>query len=227
MKTLLNFVFCALIFTSPSYAADNKEADTEAARGLSILRQLITPENYKSYGLNSMSEITQLELGSGVDVFYVFNNDLKEFRATTDLSKVIKPSQTRIYPVTVNGEGRLLITVRQREGKWRTAKFGRPDVAANLAKRAAIERFMKLDLSSDYELEIPAMHLNFVATGKPGVTNSILLLPLDHFTMMAVNPGLKNVPPFAKVTGIKSAQEVFGILTENAKTISSPEPPNE
>jgi hypothetical protein len=227
MKTVQTLLICVLIFTLPLRASKNKDADAEASRGLLVLKQLITAENYKDYGFNSMEEVSQLELGTGIDVFYVFNDDLKGFQATTDPGKVIKPSETRIYPVTVKGEGRLLITVRLRDGKWRTAKFGRPDLALNLAKRQANQKAFKLGGSNEYELEIPAMHLNFVAVGRPDVTKSIMLLPLDHFTMVAVSPELKNVPPTAAVSGIKTAQEVFGTLSEKAMTITAPEQPSE
>jgi hypothetical protein len=227
VKTLQTLLLCVVIFVPPLCAGENKDADAEALRGLSILKQLITAENCKQYGFNSMNEVSLVQLGTGIDVFYVFNDDLKEFQTTTNLGKVIKPSETRIYPVTVNGEGRILITVSLRNGKWRTAKFGRPDLALNLAKREADQKAFKLVGSNEYELEIPAMHLSFVAVGRPDVATSILLSPLNHFTMMAVNPGLKNVPPFAAVSGIKSAREVFGALAENAKSITTPEQPTD
>jgi hypothetical protein len=88
---------------------DDPQADAAAVRGLATLKQLITPQDYMYHNLKSFEEVSQLTLGEGAPVFYVYDDDLVNFSRTTNLADLLKNVNTRIYPILINGEGRILM----------------------------------------------------------------------------------------------------------------------
>jgi hypothetical protein len=201
-------------------------ADSEAAHGLDVLKQLITRENFKDYGLTSIEEVSLLKLIGGVDVFYVFNDDLKA--AAERPEKVpITPSQTRVYPVTVNGRGCLLITIRYREGQWRTAAFGGLGEASSLARMISTQQTLKSSSARVYEVEIPSLDLAYGAVEAPNTDSNPTLFPLSSKALRAANPGLAPGADlrFAHVSGFVSARQLFTILAPIAKRLNEGSPP--
>jgi hypothetical protein len=73
---------------------------------------------------------------------------------------VVRPSQTRFYPVTLKEEGKFLITVRYREGKWQFASFEETDNAYNMVRLMSANKFMGGKDLNLYAIEIPALHLS-------------------------------------------------------------------
>jgi hypothetical protein len=203
----------------------NNQEEHEAARSLEVLKQLITKENYQNFGLRSLDEVSNLQLGQGADVFFVFNNDLKEFGRDSKLASVVKRSQSRIYPVLVNGEGRLLITLRKHEGTWRVASFGESDVAYNLAKLEEGRNWLNLPKTGLIAVQIPARHLSFASFGQPSGNDDLLLTPLNPTEVMVQGFGPQHTEFFQKHSkftaeehGIVSAKEVLAALADTAST---------
>jgi hypothetical protein len=159
-------------------------ADSEAGRALNILKQLITTQNFKDYGLTTYEQVSQLKLIGGVDVFYVFNDDLKNFTPDKIPGSVVTPSQTRIYPVTNDGHGCVLITVRYREGRWRTAGFGQISQAYNLA------RMINSGASHLYVIELPSLNLAYASPTLPRHDSDMELFALSPESFRAANPGI-------------------------------------
>jgi hypothetical protein len=193
----------------------------EAVRGLSVVRELVTKENLGRYGFKSLDELSRLQLGRGVDVFFVFKGDLRGFGREngTPLTKVVKVSESRIYPIEVDGEGRLLMTLRKRGGVWKLASFGDLDVARNLA---ALERNHKVLIA----IQIPGRHLSFGSFGTPSEKDDLILTPLNGSDAMVQGFGPlgpkhidffhKNSKFTAEEHGTISAREVFSVLAESS-----------
>src|SRR5215469_5385308 len=226
MRCYSVLVTVLLLLARSLAAAEHAEADAEAKRGLALLQEYITAANYKEFGLSSPEEVSQLRVESGVDVFYVLNDDLKKFHAGGSLSELVRPSQTRFYPVTLKGEGKFLITVRIREGKWKFASFEETDNASNMVRFMSANKFIGGKESTLYAVEIPALHLSYATVSKPVPGKSMSLLALNHTSLLAVRPGLANNPNTynpntytAAMSGVMDSNEVFGALAEKARKI--------
>jgi hypothetical protein len=225
MKGYSIFLAALFLFARPLAAADTVEADAEAKRGLSILQHYITERNYKDFGLNSAQEIPQLRVESGVDVFYVLNDDLKNFHSESSLAEVVRPSQTRFYPVTLKDEGKFLITVRYREGKWQFASFEETDNAYNMVRLMSATKFLGTKDLQLYAVEIPALHLSYATLSKPRAGESMTLLALNRTSFQAVRPGENPHTYTAAVSGLLDAKEVFATLSEKARKIITTKKP--
>lgn len=228
MKRFLWIVIPVLVLAVgfTAFRGWHKHSDerAEALSGLEVLRQLITKDNYQNYGLKSFDEVAKLQLGEGTDVFFVLNNDLKEFGPQSKITSVVKPSQSRIYPVLVDGEGRLLITLRKRHGSWHVASFGESDVAYNLAKLQNGRAWLNLPKDGVIAIQIPATHLSFASFGHPSQNEDLLLTPLNATDVVIQGFGRghtdffrKNSQFTAEVHGTVGAKEVFQALADTAR----------
>jgi hypothetical protein len=225
MKSYSILVAVLFVFVGRLAAADNVEADAEAKRGLTILKQYVTSANFKEFGLESADEIPQLQVGTGVDVFYVLNDDLKKFRPGSDLAELVRPSQTRFYPVTLNDQGKFLITLRFREGKWRFASFEETDSAGSLVRFMDASKFLGDKNSTLYAVEIPALHLSYATLSKPAPGKSMSFFALNRTSMQAIRPGPGPTTYTASVSGVLDGEEVFGALAEKARKITETNKP--
>jgi hypothetical protein len=204
------------------------EADKNADHSLTILKQLITSEDYFSYGLKSADELREMKLGEGVPVFYVYDNDLKEFSPSADPSKLIRNIDTRVYPVTVRGEGRILITMRKQKGEWQKPSFGQQDIAANLTKITNAERELVKTNVKPIAIQIPTMHLTFATFDNPtlpGRDSSFRLIPLNSREEMAETSAFKGTdfllrhPQFnPSAKGSEDSKQVFAALAAAVKS---------
>jgi hypothetical protein len=221
MKRYFILVAVLFVFVKPLASADNAEADAEVKRGLTILQQYVTSTNFKEFGLESADEIHQLQVDAGVAVFYVLNDDLKKFHVGGNLAELVRPSQTRFYPVTLKGRGKFLITVRFREGKWRFASFEETDNANNMVQLMNANKFIGDKNSTLYAVEIPALHLSYATLSKPIPGKSMSFLALNRTSMQAIRPGPGPNTYTAAVSGALDEKEVFGALAEKARKITA------
>jgi len=204
-------------------ATEPPGADAEAAHALEVVKKLITPENFKSYGLSSYEQVSALKLGRGIDAFYVFNDDLKSFNSAKPSGAFVTASQTKLYPVIVEGEGKLLITIRFREGRWRIASFGQSSEAYNLAHM--MENLHQLDNQEKgpYVIEIPSFNLAYASLSVPNKDSDLTLLPLSPESLKVAKPGLWNQNlSTAAVSGIVNGNELFTILASEAQRLGEP-----
>jgi hypothetical protein len=222
MKRYSLLVAMLFVLVRPLSAAGTDEPDAEAKRGLTLLQQYITASNYKDFGLSSAEEISQLQVGSGVDVFYVLNDDLKKFHGGLTLSELMRPSQTRFYPVTLKGQGKFLITVRFRDGKWKFASFEETDSASGLVQLMKGSELVGDKNATLYAVEIPALHLSYAALSKPAPGRPMSFLALNRSSLLAVRPGaaVTTTTYMAAISGVLDGTEVFGALSEKAKKIT-------
>jgi hypothetical protein len=204
---------------------DNRRALAEAKLGLAVLAGGITPENYESYGLKSYGEVRRLTLGRPVELSYVSDDELTEFGSEMTLQKLIKQSQTRMYPVLTDGEGRVLIRVSKYDKGWRFDSFGENDVARNLV-RLEQRTSEKNDLGGvpQMAVDVLSMNLCFAAIGKSSSDESLRLVPLNDRKLLEYSGGfdtsdfLHKHPSFnAEPYGEANAREVFDALSLNAK----------
>ena len=102
-----------------------KEAHEEAQRSLPVLRQLVTPETYKKLGFQSVEEANRASLEAPMRVLMVRLDRLREYRPEVKIGEMLEDTHEVRYPVSVDGQVRTSVVMRQIEGKWQVAKFGR------------------------------------------------------------------------------------------------------
>lgn len=203
---------------------DDRQARAEAELGLSLFVERITPENYQSYGLDSFDERSELRLGNPIDVSYVSDDQLVEFGSQMSLQDLIAQSQTRMYPVTVGGLGRVVIRVGKSHGRWSFDSVGEKDVARNLTRltQLAIAR-PDSDGAPRMAIDVPSMNLCFALVGKSDTGESARVTPLNDENLLkpaallgkafvAEHPGFD-----ANTEGNVSAREVFAALSATAR----------
>lgn len=139
------------------------EAHQEAQRSLPELRKLVTEETYGRLGLESPAEINAASLGSAIRVFMVRLDHLQQFTPERSVAELLVDTKQVIYPVTVQGQVRSGVTMRNVEGKWQVASFGRPAFTRALSEiRQRQSETTKSPSESFFEVRIPALNLSFI-----------------------------------------------------------------
>jgi len=215
-------------------------ADDTARGGLDSLRSLIKDANFKDFGLESVSDVSEFQLGDPVPIFYVRADQLKDYKPGTDAGHLMVNANRRLYPVLVRGVGKLLITIEKTSNGWRMVSFGQADVAPALTKirHDKVARTSGGPGASEanyFVVQIPAMHLNFLAYAlAPGPSGSeeskrqVILTPLSSSDQLSKSIGFQNSkflslnPSFsAEKQGSRNANEVFKTLAPNADAAMS------
>src|ERR1700733_276460 len=223
---------------SRSSKAD-QSADQAADFALGMLRRSITSTNYAQFGFANVEEVQHMTLGSGVPLFYVRADQLSKYTPGSDPGSLMIPTQRRLYPVLVNGSGRLIITLENQNGQWKLVSFGQQAIADQLSKikhdKASHSRGPGGSEDNYFALQIPSMHLNFLAyspaPGLGGATETkqhVNLLALDSPASMQHSIGFQNTDFLAKnpaftpeKEGTKSATDVFTALAPQASSAMS------
>jgi hypothetical protein len=163
--TAIGLMLCQPVIASAQARPEEvpKEAHDEAQRSLPALRQIVTPETYKRLGFQSVEEASRSSLEAPMRVLMVRLDRLREYRPETKTSEMLEDTHEVRYPVSVDGQVRTSVVMRQIEGKWQVARIGRPALTQSLTdivrKRVAMGRAPAEAL---FEVEIPALSLYFV-----------------------------------------------------------------
>jgi hypothetical protein len=143
-------------------AAIPKEAQDEAQRSLSLLHQIVTPETYKKLGFQSVDEVNRVTLGAPMRVLMVPLDHLKEYQPGAKIEEMLQDTNEVRFPVSVEGQVRTSVVMRQIDGKWQVAKFGRPALTQALEVVRMRVVTAETPAESLLEVKIPALNLYFV-----------------------------------------------------------------
>lgn len=215
-------------------------ADETAQQALATLRSLINPGNFKQFGLQSVDEAQRLTLETPLPLFYVRSDQLKDYKPGTDAGKLMINARRLLYPVALNGTGRIVITIEDRDGEWRLVSFGQQEIAPALTqiKNHKVDQLKTGPGAFEqnyFAVQVPSMHLSFLAYapspgpgGNEDLKRQVTLTPLTTSVDMAKSVGfsnsnfLVNNPKFsAEKEGAKSANEVFKVLAPNAGKVAN------
>jgi hypothetical protein len=126
----------------------------------------------KTLGFRSPEEATSATLGSPLPMFMVGLNPLRAYRAGDDPRALLLSEGSVFYPVTVNGEVRSSVLVRQDAagGGWKASQFGRPTLASLAsAERANLAHARKVTESGVSLVEIPTLSARMLEHEENGV----------------------------------------------------------
>jgi hypothetical protein len=142
--------------SEPPTSAD---AQTAASQGLASLRQLVTADNFRGLGLDSLDQVASSALGEPLTVFRIQLDQLIAFKEADDPKKLLIDDKRITYPIVVNQEVVSSLSVAQvAGGGWRATDYG----SANVVK--ALSRVRQN--ASDFIVEIPALKLYFIGSNR-------------------------------------------------------------
>jgi hypothetical protein len=130
---------CALIGAQGQVAKPKGAAtpDEAARTELQHLRnEAVLPAGeatWKFLGFSSASDLTQATLGPPTKVYAISVEALSRYQGG-DVASVLQDTGDLVYPVLVNGQGRLLIEVSKQEEGWVAVHDGYQESASGLAK---------------------------------------------------------------------------------------------
>jgi hypothetical protein len=159
MRNLMALIAIVLVMTPYMYSQEEQtsfdELDQVAKNGLEIFKELVTSENYKSMGFESLDEVKKIDVVEPFQVFIVRLVDLLEYKSGGDPNEIISGGDEFIYPVTFENEVRSSIVVEKVNNEWEAARFG----GASLVK--LLNEFA--EETSDFVIYMPSFCLYFVA----------------------------------------------------------------
>jgi len=183
MRFIVTLVAAAFVVISQANSQQlrllDEEAQKAASGALATFGQLVTEDNYRAMGFDSLGEVGVARLGEPLRVFMVRLDHLQKYEPGSDPNKILSGGDQVIYPVTVGEQVRSSVTVHKVKGTWKAFDFGSPTLVKMLAKvRTYSADSTKLAISSYFVVRVSALNLHFIGHRADGV---LMLTPLfDH-----------------------------------------------
>lgn len=224
-------------------APPSDPAAAAADEGLRMMRAAITTDNFKQFGFESLEEVKRAQIGIGVPLFYVRADDLKSYAPGTDAGRLMKPTARRLYPITVDGQGKLIMTIEYDGSQWKLVDFGQQDIAAQLGKvkqdTLRHSRGPGAAAGNYFAVQVPSVHLSFLAFAPPpgpggnaDTKTQVTVMPLNslddmqHSVAFTKSPFLSLNPTFNPTDeGAKSANEVFAAIAPQVSIVTQQSAP--
>ena len=138
----------------------SEKFQAEALESLEIFKELITEENYKQMGFESLDEVALATLGEPIQDFMVRLDHLKEYQKGSDPNKMLSATNLFVYPVLVRGQVRSSIQGVVEKGAWESVSFGSPNYIRMVMSQ--LERQSKEQKTSSFIVRVPAFNLVFL-----------------------------------------------------------------
>lgn len=144
-----------------------REPQTAASQGLDILKKMITPDNFKAMGFDSLDEVKSAALGEPLELFHVRLDQLREFKSEADPNQLLTNVGQMIYPVTVQEQARSSIVVAKEGETWKAVRFGGPGLIKMLAqvrKQSPPGATAAAAVSPSFLVQVPALNVYFLGS---------------------------------------------------------------
>lgn len=154
----------ALPLDNPQFLELGKLADLgEAAQqGLAQYRELASPENAASLGLDAAGDAGKALLGKPKREFIIRLDALKAYKKGGDVEGLLSDTKIVHYPLIVNAKHRGSMSLAQLDGKWEFVGVGDIDRTAlrQNAIAGSVKRFQKTE-EDHFIVRVPALNLEF------------------------------------------------------------------
>jgi len=205
-----------------------------AKEALSLLPQLLDEKAYRQLGIETADSLSTALLGEPVRLYYVRLDQLSQFRSG-DPGALLNDARRLIYPIIVQGQGRLLIVLEEKDGNWRYVKYDNPAVAKNLVRiRQNKSAQSGSPPSSFMAIQIPGLQMLTLLGERPkeqvpGSVDELLLTPLNDTADLRENPAfldrqnviLLNSDFNVEREGSRKAKDIFNRLAPSANKVLS------
>jgi hypothetical protein len=105
----------------------SEELREEASRALETFKKLVTEQNYKQMGFESLNEVALATLGEPIQDFMVRLDHLSKYQEGRDPNEILSPTNLFVFPVLVEEQVRSSIDIVGQEGTWEAVSFGAPN----------------------------------------------------------------------------------------------------
>ncbi len=141
----------------------SEAADRAAAASLATFRKLITDQNFRHMGFDSLEEVKNAALDNSIKEYEIDLNSLKKYRTGDDPEEFLLPAHSLVYPVLVNGRVRTSITLGYRDNAWKAQAYGRSNLMKIIAnQREDLSKNQQLIRSAFFIVRVPALNLAFL-----------------------------------------------------------------
>lgn len=153
----------ALLILLTASCQQQHSAQQEATQALEELRALITEQNYKELGFESLAELSEMVLDTPLPVYQIGLSDLKDFERGQDPNTLLGEAHEMLYPIMVHDQRRSSVGVKKSGGGWEVASFGRAKLVRKLGQvRAQHARANNRDPADYFVVQIPSIYLIFL-----------------------------------------------------------------
>jgi hypothetical protein len=184
--------------------AEFADMQTAAKNSLNTFRKLVTQQNYKELGFDTVDEVSSAVLGQPIPMFLVRLDQLREYQPGNDPNRLLNDGHQALYPITIRTQMRSSIIVGQTGAKWKAVSFGNAGLARQIVEVTKQNIATPGAPSSDTLVQVPAFGLYFLGRRSPD--NKLTLIPLGS------NPTFN-----LKAGASLPAEEVFAALLPHAK----------
>lgn len=159
-------------------ALQGKDPDEAARKSLEAFRALVTADEFKALGFESLDEVARAQLGPSLKVSTVPLDRLQKFQPGGNAEELLVDANRVIYTVTVNEQVRTSLEVGQVGDVWQGRSFGSPEFIRPLAKLRQSD--------TDFVVWVPALNAYFMGRRTEG---GLTLTPAFDYPEMDLTAG--------------------------------------
>jgi len=159
-------------------SVSSSDSKTAASEGLATFRQLISEDNYRGLGLDSLDQVPALALGDPMPVYRIQLDQLLAFKQGDDPDKLLVDDQRVTYPIVADTLVVSSLSVAKGADGWRATDYG----SSNVVKALSLVR----KDTSDFIVQIPALKLYFIGNRRDGV---LFLTPAEDHPLFGFASG--------------------------------------
>ena len=173
-------VFWAQAFREPAISklkSSAAESQPAATSGLVEFKRLVNSTNFRSYGFQSVEEAASATLGQPAVAFLVRLDQLRDYQASTDATRLLTGADKVFYPVMAGNQVRSSIVVIKGSAGWKATSFGGPQFIQRLmqARESVTPGTPTMEIEV---LALSAFFLGELRAGRSGAGDSLYLTPL-------------------------------------------------
>ena len=207
MRLLLS-LFAVLILAAQTRAqvstAPFSETQPVAQEALKTFSRLVTKENFRRMGFESLEEVRSVTLGAPMQDFIVRLDKLKKYEPGVNPDELLTATNQVIYPVLVKDQVRSSITISKTGESWKAVSFGGPNfiklISSTLKENTKTTRLA----STEYQvIRVPSLNLFFLGFR---LNNELMFVPVMDNTRLKFKAG----------AGMK-AENIFSAILPEAK----------
>ena len=163
-----------------SAAPPSSKVEEAANKAITILQKMVTDQNFRALGFESLDQVKQAQLGAPLQMFDIGLDKLKGYRAGTNADTLLTQSSKTVYPITVNGEVKSSVMINHNESGYQPSNFGNADIIKSLS------RYRRADSGNDFIVRVPAFGIYYLGRH---VENRLLLVPIISDPRLKVKTG--------------------------------------
>lgn len=217
-KTLIALLLASLAAlpcaaqTAAVDASTMREATAEAERALQSLTRLVTKDNQRQMGFESLEEVRAAKLGLPVHEFFIRLDELQKYEPGQDPAKLLRGTGQVTFPVVVQERTRSSVTLRRLDNRWEAAAFGAPSYTRLLEEtRTQLAKGDGRSPAEYFEVKIPALNLSFL--GSRAGDGRLLLAPLLDTPRFGFRKGVAQPAEEVLKAVLAAAREHNGLPT--------------